>query len=561
VGPSFPIKGVSYQPAAEAERLFANRSWLRLTAGEALRQTALAFPQKLAMVVDNSELTFAQLDRVSESVAAGLLDLGLVPGDRALFQIGSTPKLVFALYGCFKAGIIPVCTIPQYREVEVGQLAALSEARAYFVQADVNPSFDQLSLARKIQATSRSIRHLIVIGGETCGGEVCFDRLALNWSPEAAQARVRPVAPAPEDVMVFQLSGGSTGIPKIIPIMHGQYLGWANALSRRWELKGDDVALWALSLIHNAGMLVIVLPLALCGRTAIIHSKFEPERFLASISERGVTFTASIGPILPRILALSDPNRRALGSLRHIACLSGAQALERHLGVSCSNHFGMTEGMAMASSPHASSTARHGTVGCPVVEEDSVKLLAPGSEDEVQEGKVGELCFRGASMTLGYYNNPQATADAFTADGYLRTGDLLRIVSIDGRRYYVYEGRLRDNINRGGEKISAEEVESFIIQHPAVADARVVAMPDPIMGEKACAFVIARPGASGLTITQLGDFLTAKGLAKFKLPERVEMVSDFPVTGVGKVDKHALRSLAQELATRDRPQDTKVENH
>ena len=551
MAPTFPILGVSYRPSADAERLFANGSWLRLTAGDAIRRTAREHPDKLAIVVDDREMNFAELNASSESIAASLLDLGLRPGDRALFQLGSTPDLILALFGCFKAGVVPVCSIPQYREIEIGQLATMSEAKAFFVQADVNPNFDQLSFARKIRAASHSIRYLVVVRGSPRVDEFSFDSMSRAFDRNVAQARVLPFAPSAEDVIAFQLSGGSTGIPKLIPTVHGQYLGWATALANRWELSGNDVSLWALPLIHNAGMLVIVLPLALWGRTAVIQSKFEPEAFLSAIRERGVTFTASIGPIVPRILTITDANRRKVGQLRQIACLSGAEAMERHLGVPCSNQFGMTEGMAMASSPRASSDARHKTVGLPVFKDDSIKLLVPGTEGEVRDGTIGELCFRGASMTLGYYDNPQATAETFTTDGYIRTGDLFRTVLIDGEPHYIFEGRIRDNINRGGEKFGAEEVECLIMQHPAVADARLVAMPDAILGEKACAFVIAKPGAPCLSVRELGAFLTAKGLATFKLPECIEMLKEFPVTNIGKVDKAAMRAMAAALIARD----------
>jgi non-ribosomal peptide synthetase component E (peptide arylation enzyme) len=147
----------------------------------------------------------------------------------------------------------------------------------------------------------------------------------------------------------------------------------------------------------------------------------------------------------------------------------------------------------------------------------------------------------------GYFNDPTANESGFTSDGFFRSGDLLRAVSLDGRTYYVFEGRIKDNINRGGEKIGAEEVESVVAAHPCVADVRVVAMPDPIYGEKVCAFIIRRPNRPLPTLRELGEFLVTQGLAKYKLPERIEEIEAFPTTSVGKVDKARLRAMVADL--------------
>ena len=170
---------------------------------------------------------------------------------------------------------------------------------------------------------------------------------------------------------------------------------------------------------------------------------------------------------------------------------------------------------------------------------------------DVPVGTVGELCFRGPNTLTGYFNDPDANARSFTADGFFRSGDLLRAVDLNGRRYYVFEGRIKDNINRGGEKIGAEEVESVVAAHPCVADVRVVAMPDPIYGEKVCAFIIGRPGKAVPTLAELGEFLVAQGLAKYKLPERIEEIAAFPTTSVGKVDKAQLRAMIADLMAKE----------
>jgi non-ribosomal peptide synthetase component E (peptide arylation enzyme) len=159
---------------------------------------------------------------------------------------------------------------------------------------------------------------------------------------------------------------------------------------------------------------------------------------------------------------------------------------------------------------------------------------------------MGEFCFRGPSSLRGYFGNAEASRAALTLDGFFRSGDMMTECQFDGRSYFRFEGRLRDNINRGGEKIACEEVEGFLSRHPAIADAKLVAMPDPIYGEKACAFLILRPGHSAPTIADLIAFVTAQGLAKYKCPERIEVLDTFPTTKVGKLNKPALRELIEQ---------------
>jgi non-ribosomal peptide synthetase component E (peptide arylation enzyme) len=182
--------------------------------------------------------------------------------------------------------------------------------------------------------------------------------------------------------------------------------------------------------------------------------------------------------------------------------------------------------------------------------------LKIGSEEPAAPGETGELCFRGAHTLRGYFNAPEISAESLTSQGFFRSGDLVRTIRFDGRDHFIFEGRMKDNINRGGEKFGAEEVENIIVRHPSVNDVRVVAMPDPFLGEKACAFIIAKPGEPLPSVATLGEFLQQQGLAKFKLPERIEAVSEFPVTRVGKVDKQALRQIIADTLARENAGET-----
>lgn len=542
----FPIAGVTYHSAEETVAYRSSGAWQWSTFGDALRAAARDEPDKDYIASDDGVLTFAQLDAFSESVGRSLLEIGLAPGDRAIFQVGTVKELVIALFGCFKAGVLPVCTLPQYREIEIGQLATLSGAKAYFVQADFSPSFDLVVFARKMVAECPTLETLIVVRGEARAGEHVLDAMMARYPRDAAREVTKRVDPLPGDVAMLQLSGGSTGVPKIIPRMHAEYLGSCASWNMRHRLGGDDVCLWALPLIHNAGMILMLFPCLLARRTLVIQSRFQVDDFLRAIERHRVTYTGSIGPIAPSIIMNNNIMDYDLSSMRIFFALAGAEGVEAKTGVESQHMYGITEGMLMTSEPGDGVEARHGTLGWPTGLADEVRVLQIGGTDPVPSGETGELCFRGAHSLRGYFNAPDISAESFTPDGFFRTGDLVRAVRINGRDHYFFEGRLKDNINRGGEKFGAEEVERQIVRHPAVNDARVVAMPDHLLGEKACAFVIARPDARAPTVAELGAFLLEQGLAKFKLPERVEVIAELPVTRVGKVDKQALRKMIAE---------------
>ena len=265
----FPIDGVTYHPPTDAEVYRRSGSWIWSTLGDMLRDVADAKPDVTYIAADDGVLTFADVDAQSESLAAALIEIGLKPGDRAIFQVGTVKEIVVALFGCFKASVVPVCTLPQYREIEIGQLAHLSGAKAYFVQADFSPTFDLAAFARRMMREHPSLTTLIVTRGQPNPGEYDLSELAHRYSRKQARVRTRDLDPLPGDVALFQLSGGSTGVPKIIPRMHAEYLGSSQSWNVRHGLRDDDVSLWALPLIHNAGMLLMLVA-SLLGRRKLV---------------------------------------------------------------------------------------------------------------------------------------------------------------------------------------------------------------------------------------------------------------------------------------------------
>jgi len=415
------------------------------------------------------------------------------------------------------------------------------------VQADFG-NFDLVGFAAGMVEKHASLQHLIVVRGAASGAS-SLDALIEGMPLAAARERLARLPLGSEDVLSFQLSGGTTGVPKIIPRFHAEYLGHSAGWMRRYRIGADSRVIWSLPLLHNAGQLYALIPATLMGVTTVLMPRVDIRRMLELIEQHRVTHALSIGPIAPQLLAYTDIAKHDLSSLQLFATMSRADNLEAHLKVPCSNLFGITEGLLLGSPADAPAFARHHTQGASGCADDEIRLLVPETEEPSKPGEMGELCFRGPSSLTGFFDNAQANAKAFTSDGFYRTGDMMTAHVVDGVTCYAFEGRLRDNINRGGEKIGCEEVEGFISQHPAVADAKLVAMPDPFYGEKACVFIVPRPGMAAPDVKALAAFLVGLGLAKYKCPERVEIVDSYPLTRVGKLDKPALKQrIADQLA-------------
>lgn len=545
-GPLNPLEGVVYAPREHAAYYFENGIWEHRTLGDALRIAAREVPDRIAFVCEGRRISFGELDARSEHVAVGLRAIGLQVHDRAMFQMGTTIETAVALFACFKAGIVPVCSIPQYRELEIGKLAELTSPKAYFVQADAGGRFDLLSFVATM-SRRHDIPHVVVARGEPIAGGHTLESLCEPG------AEATPLAVSGEfgceDVLVFQLSGGSTGIPKVIPRFHAEYQGHVRSWCARYDMSDGDVGIWALPMLHNAGMMFSIVRTVLYRATTVLLPQWDVARYFEAIERERVQHAFTIGPHAPAIASYEHVAAHDLSSVRALFTLTGAEAIERATGVPCINMFGITEGLVLTGTAASPIAVRHNSVGMPCSPYDEVRLLRPGTVEEVQIGEAGELCFRGPSSLRGYYAAPDINAASFTPDGFFRTGDLMRAEVIDGQLVFRFEGRMRDNINRGGEKFGTEDIEHLIARHPAVADGKVVAMPDPIYGEKACAFLIAREGHTLPTVAELGEYLLAQGLAKFKLPERVEACDTFPITRVGKLDRAQLRNqIAQRIA-------------
>ena len=546
VRPPELLAGVRYPDEDRLRRYVAEGVLTQETLVGAFRASFQANADRLALVGPEGRLTYRELDEKTERLGAALLALGLRPLDRAVFQCGNSNELLLAFFGCLKAGIIALCSLQAFRKLEIGYLGNLCEARLHVVQGD-DAKFDDVAFAQEMQAEVPSLSIILQARGERRGSAVLLADLIEEMPLARARAILAGVKPHPFQAAVFQLSGGTTGVPKIIPRFQNEYLYNMRAVAACNGYTKDDVLFFPTPYMHNLNMGCFFGPFLLTGATLTVTPDLGEENLRGLVRDYQPTWFGVAGPILTRIapeLAQSDASAR---SRRNFIATKNAAGLTRLTGSPTHHIFGMTEGVIMFARKHDPQEIRDTSVGSPVSTHDEVKLVYPGTEDPVADGEPGEALFRGPYTIRGYYKSEQEDVTRFTADGFYRSGDLMTSRVVDGKRYYFFCGRSKDVVDRGGEKINAEELENVINLHPGVLASAVVGMPDRVYGERVCAFVIPEPPATDLTLAQLTQYLQEAGLAKFKWPERLEVIREFPLTASGKLSKVLLRQQIIQL--------------
>ncbi|RKS78751.1 2,3-dihydroxybenzoate-AMP ligase [Actinomadura pelletieri DSM 43383] len=527
-------------PEADAERFVAAGYWAGRPLGDLLRAAADRTPTAVALVDGPLRLTFADLADRADAAAGRLLDLGLAPGDRIVLQLPNGWEFAVLTWACLRAGIVPVMALPAHRATELGYLAEHSEAVAIAVP-DRLRGFDHQALAHDL-----GLRHVLVAGDDIASASTDLRRLcAPGDDPAADRARHDAAPPGSRDIALFLLSGGTTGLPKLIARTHDDYA--YNALASA-EVSGvDDGSVYLVSLpaSHNFPLACPgILGTLLSGGRVVMLPSPEPARAFATIAAEGVTHTAVVPAVAGRWLEHAAEHGAAdLATLR-VLQVGGARLpdeLARRvrpvLGARLQQVFGMAEGLLNYTRLDDPEDVICTTQGRPLCPDDEIRLVDEADED-VPPGEPGSLLTRGPYTPRGYYRAPEHNARSFTPDGWYRSGDICRLTP-EGN--LIVEGRDKDMINRGGEKISAEEVENLVYRLPQVSQVAAVAMPDPDLGERLCVYVVPKPDST-VTLDGIRAGMDAAGVARFKLPERLVVVDELPTTKVGKIDKKALRA-------------------
>jgi 2,3-dihydroxybenzoate-AMP ligase len=531
-----------------AERYRAAGFWPRTTLGQLPAEWARAHGDRVALIYVEERVTFVGLSERVDALARALVGHGLQPGDRVVVQLPNHPHCVYLTLALLRMNALPVMALPAHREHELSYMVDHTGAVAY-AAPDTHRGFDHRELAAALQDRCPTLTHVIVSGEADREDQLTVASLLAESWPD-----IDLPAGDPEEVSLFLLSGGTTGLPKLIPRTNTDYVYNFRRSAEVCQFDADTRYLVALPVSHNFPLACPgILGTMEAGGSVVLLPSPQPASAFAAIAEHGVTCTAVVPAVA---LGWMDSELLPAADLSTLKLLQvggarlnpeAATRIFRELHCTPQQVFGMAEGLLNYTDPDDSEDVIVHTQGRPMSPGDEIRIV-DGEGNDVPTGAQGELLTRGPYTLRGYYRAEEHNRRAFTETGFYRTGDVVRL---HPSGCLVVEGREKDLINRGGEKISAEELETLILAHPAVRNVAVVAMPDRVLGERICAFVMLTPGAQ-VELPELVAFLEERKLARYKLPERLEAIDALPLTKIGKVAKNELRAQIAAVLDRER---------
>lgn len=505
--------------------------------GDRLHEWAHAWPERIAVVDGDRRLTYGQLDALVDGVAAGLQAHRLAKGDRVVLQLANGIPFLAAFFGIMRAGAVPIMALPGHRATELSGIFEKAQPVAYFMPEEYL-GFRYERLVSKLTSEFPCCR-LVVCAGQMPGA-LSLDEL-VRWDGVP-----QPVHVSGTDLAFLSLSGGTTGVPKMIPRTHGDYYYNAWCTSRRCRTSCEDRLLCALPMAHNFSLGSYGIFGALMhGACLVICPYPSADEILPLVQQEGVTTLQLVPSLVQMCVELLSWDDYDLSSLR-LLIVGGsvfdpvlARAAAQALGCTLVQVFGVAEGLNCMTSPDDPPDVWLTCQGTPVSEYDQVRVVDESLAD-VPAGAEGELVTRGPYTIRSYYRvSDQVARDSFTPSGFYRTGD--RVFFDAGGNLHVV-GRIKEQINKGGEKIMPAEIEEDICRMPDVDQAAVVGLPDKELGSRIWAFVVGQ--CDDLELSVVRAHLRFLGLADYKMPDELRLVDSLPLTNVGKVNKKALEAMA-----------------
>ncbi|MBJ7532894.1 (2,3-dihydroxybenzoyl)adenylate synthase [Rhodomicrobium vannielii ATCC 17100] len=521
-------------PDDMAELYVTKGLWLGRPLSRIIEDRKKDCAEALAIICGDRRFSYGDLDRLSSSLAGRLAARGMKVGDTALVQLPNVAEFYIVFFALLKIGVAPVNALFVHRKLELTAYARQIAPRL-LIGTRANPLFSDDAFVDVLKEISPNLSLALFLGETKSSSSLDY---WINTPFEGASC----YAPsAPDEVAFFNLSGGSTATPKLIPRTHNDYDYSVRLSAEICQLTRKTRFLCALPAGHN-------YPMSSPGSLGVFHvggcvvmaSSPEPLSCFDLIERHSVNMVALVPPAVSLWLHATPGREASLKSLEllQVGGANFAEAIARRipeaLGCRLQQVFGMAEGLVNYTRLDDPGERVFTTQGRPMSPYDEIKII----DEEgcpVAKGEVGMLVTRGPYTFRGYYRSPQHNAHAFDDEGFYKTGDLVRITD-DGNLRVV--GRVKDQINRGGEKIAAEEVENLLLTHPDVAHAALIAIKDPSMGERSCAFVVTRN--PGLKSSTLRRYLASLGTAEYKLPDRIAFIDAMPLTAVGKIDKKRL---------------------
>ncbi len=522
-------------------------AWWGITITDLLNRATATYPEREALVEEKARLTYAQLSERVNRLALAFLELGIQKGDSVIIQLPNQAEFAYTYLALQKIGAITVMAIPRHGIKEIDFFLQVSRAVAWVVPT----KFRKIDYSDMVEVIRSKFPYLkvIVVGEPVPRGAFSFKKIMDGVQEEKYPPQhLEKFKPHPDDVTHLMPTGGTTGLPKLVPRTHNSYICNARFYAETIKLSPSSIDLVVLPLGHNAGLLHLVSGI-LSGSKIVLCPSTRPEDILQYIEQERATWIGTVPTILIDLLRSPGLDRRDLSSLEFIQC--GATHVPAELGKEVLDRirckfivaFGMAEGPLTRARLEDSREVATGTVGTPQCPYDEFKTI-DDDEREVSQDREGELVCRGPGVFTGYYKAEEINRGVFTQDGFFRTGDLAKF---DSQGHLIITGRKKDIIIRGGENISATEVEKLIVSHPDIIEAAVVGMPDARLGEKVCAYIKPVEGKR-TSLDEVVTFLKQQGASVLLLPERIELVSELPLTPVGKVDKKVLQAdIARKL--------------
>lgn len=514
-----------------------------------LDMAAERHPDKAAIIDPQGQYTFAELRRLVNRVAFALLEQGIRPGDVISFQLPNWTEFVILYYAATRIGAISNPLIPIYREREIRYMVNAVQSKILVIPDHFN-KFDYTEMVQRLRPEFPSVERVYVVGKHVPEGMELFSTLTEHpWEKGRSRVELLQYRPSANAVSEAIFTSGTTAQPKGVLHTQNTLLAPIRALTRRQGLNENDVIHMASTFGHQTGFLYGVMLPTLLGATAVYQDVWNVQRFVEMVERYRITMTAGATPFLVDFLGSPHLQDHDVSSLRLFSCMGAPiprvmlrQARERLPNCKVLGGWGQTEnGMVTFGRPTDPEEKICGTDGCPL---DGMEVRVVDADgNPVPAGQEGRVQVRGAFLFVGYLNQPALTRESYDGD-WFNTGDRA-VMDADG--YISITGRDKDIIIRGGENIPVAYVENVLHESPKIAAAAVVAMPDPRLQERACAFVVLRDGVN-LTFREMQDFLQAKGVAKSYWPERLEIVPALPRTPSGKIQKYKLRDeIARKL--------------
>jgi 2,3-dihydroxybenzoate-AMP ligase len=536
------IKGFTEYAKEDQEKYNRKRWWLGMTWGDMFDKATDLYPDKVGLVDDMGRWTYSELRDKVDRLAISLIKLGIKPRDWVLLQFPNWHEYILAFFAMQKIGALTVLLIPRHNQSEINHLCALTKPVAWIVPGQYG-KINYQPIIDDVLKENGQLKHIIQI--RTPGNSRYSTLDEMIEKAELTTENLRMLEerrPDPDEVSHIMPTGGTTGLPKASVRTHNSYITNVEYHSRAWEITSNDTLLVPTPVGHSMAMHWGIGAAFFNYARLVLLDSTQPEDICEWIQKERVTAIPSVPALITRVLNMEGLERYDLTSLKKIS-VGGApstpdlvRAVHNRLKCIFINGFGSSEGTNMSTRPDDSIDVICNSVGRPACPYDKI-IVVDEAGNEVPPGIEGELVSKGPGVFTGYFRSEEENGLIFTPDGFFKTGDKARK---DQFGNITITGRIKDIINRGGEKISALEIENRMSEHPAISGVAVVGMHDPVLGERICAYVTLIPGAK-LSGNEIITFLKGKGASVQQLPERTEFIEELPTTKVGKVDKKALR--------------------